>query len=312
MWLNPFFRNQKDGNSTYKLRSSSKTGHEFGLKLTLFLDYVEYIGLFAPNIGARILLHDPRVQPDIQAESVSVAAGEATFIAIKTEVVLRKGGKYDNCTYKWPKSLKLSEEFQKQWPTYTQESCLKMCLLNVLATKCECTDSFEYNFSTDETINQNSINYCRNTEQKESQCLNGVHAAFRNHSLSCDCPSACLTNEYLQTQSRSPWPSKSYGPYFASKMIKSDSNRVVHYMQDLLIRNDSEKAMQESFKENFVRLEIFYEALNFRKISETAAYDFSSLISDFGGNIGLWLGWSIFVLFELVEFVFHCLEAYMR
>ena len=83
-WLH-FFRYQED-NSTYKFRSSSKVGHEFGLKLTLFLDYAEYIGLFAPNSGARLLVHDPRVQPDIQTASFSVAAGETTFIAMRRQI----------------------------------------------------------------------------------------------------------------------------------------------------------------------------------------------------------------------------------
>ena len=294
------------------MRSSSKTGHEFGLKLTLFLDYAEYIGLFAPNVGARVLVHDPRVLPDLQSESFSVAAGETTFIAVKKEVVERKGGYYDNCTKTWPKSLKLSEETQKKWPVYTQESCLKVCLTNNLALECECTDSYETDYSTDSNINNNSWYYCRNTNRKESECRKGIYNAFRHHNLTCDCPPACYTSEFLLTQSRSPWPSKNYSPYFASKMLKSNSNRVVSYMRSLITTNNSEKAMQESFKENFVRLEIFYEALNFRKISESAAYDLSSLVSDFGGNIGLWLGWSIFALFELVEFTFHCFEAILH
>ena len=170
-----FFRYQED-NSTYKFRSSSKTGHEFGLKLTLFLDYAEYIGLFAPNAGARVLVHDPRVQPDIQAASFSVAAGETTFIAMKLEEVQRKGGKYNDCSEKWPKSLKLSEQAQKAWPTYTQESCLKFCLTNALATKCECTDIYDVDFSADETIRRNSLYYCRATNRRESECRNDVYA----------------------------------------------------------------------------------------------------------------------------------------
>ena len=73
--------------------------------------------------------------------------------------------------------------------------------------------------------------------------------------------------------------------------------------------NFSDDILQQSFEKNFARLEIYYEALNFEKISESAAYDLPSLVSDFGGSIGLWLGWSIFALFELLQFLFHCVEA---
>ena len=315
MYLNDLrtvtFRSQNP-DKPFKLRSSSKTGHEFGLKLTMFLDYAEYIGLFAPNTGARILVHDPRVKPDLQAESFSVSAGEATFIAVKMEVVDRKGGNYDNCSNVWPETLKLNQETMKKWPTYTQDACLRFCLINELSARCGCTDSYDSKFSTDAKINSGAEYYCEMTSRNDSECRNKVYQDFRSHTLACDCPPACHTVEYMFTTSRSPWPSRSYSPYFASKMLKSESYPVSSYMRELAImQNASDKSMQESFKENFVRLEIFYEQLNFRKISESAAYDFSALISDFGGNIGLWLGWSIFALFELIEFIFHCIRAFL-
>ena len=292
------------------LRHSSKTGHDFGLKLTMFLDYAEYIGLFAPNTGARVLVHNPRVKPDLQSETFSVSAGEATFIAVKMEVVERKGGKYDNCTTNWPESLKLNEETVKKWPTYTQDACMKFCLVNELAARCGCTDSYEYDFSTDKVINNGSRFYCEMTNKIDSRCLEDVHFDFRSHILACDCPAACHTVEYQIQTSRSPWPSKNFSPYFASRILKSESNRVLAYMKALTDQhNISDKSMEESFRENFVRLEIFYEVLNFRKISESAAYDMSALVSDFGGNIGLWLGWTILALFELIEFIFHCIRA---
>ncbi len=76
--------------------------------------------------------------------------------------------------------------------------------------------------------------------------------------------------------------------------------------------NFSDDILQQSFEKNFARLEIYYEALNFEKISESAAYDFASLVSDFGGSIGLWLGWSLFAVFELLQFLYCCLEALFR
>ena len=170
----------------------------------MFLDYAEYIGLFAPNTGARVLVHNPRVKPDLQSETFSVSAGEATFIAVKMEVVDRKGGKYDNCTTNWPESLKLNKETMKKWPTYTQDACLKFCLINELAARCVCTDTYEYDFSTDWEINRGSLFYCDMTNRTHAKCLEQVHQDFRSHNLNCDCPSACNTVEYQTKTSRSP------------------------------------------------------------------------------------------------------------
>ena len=61
--------------------NSSKTGNKYGLKLTLFLDTEEYIGLLAPNAAARVLVHDSRIKPNMLSESSVVAPGETTFLS---------------------------------------------------------------------------------------------------------------------------------------------------------------------------------------------------------------------------------------
>uniref|UniRef100_A0A914S6J8 Uncharacterized protein n=1 Tax=Parascaris equorum TaxID=6256 RepID=A0A914S6J8_PAREQ len=44
---------------------------------------------------------------------------------------------------------------------------------------------------------------------------------------------------------------------------------------------------------NTAYIEIYYEQLNFESLKETAGYSIVNLFSDFGGNIGLWIGFSI-------------------
>ena len=60
---------------------------------------------------------------------------------------------------------------------------------------------------------------------------------------------------------------------------------------------------------NFARIEIYFEALNFQRLWETAAYDITAFLSDFGGNIGLWLGWSVLAVFEVFQFCYECSSA---
>ena len=301
------FRNQYNDegqrNEDFReLRNSSRTGIEFGLKLTLFLDYVEYIGLLAPNAGARILVHDPRVLPDLQSESFPISAGEATFLAVKMEVVNRMGSPYGDCAKQWPDSLELDETFKKKWPKYTQESCIKKCLSIAIMKKCQCLDTYDSAW----------VGQCKWHDHGTSMCRKEIYTAFKNRSLTCSCPPSCYTIEYKIDQSRSSWPTKQYSPYFASKMLESESKKVVRYMNALINASRSAEEINKDIRENFVRVEVFYEALNFQLISENAEYDIWDVLTDFGGNSGLWLGWSIFALFELLEFFVRCLEAFVR
>ena len=107
--------------------------------------------------------------------------------------------------------------------------------------------------------------------------------------------------------SRSAWPSSAYSSYLASKLVKTRSRRVQSFFIEQI--NDTDKEIQQIIKENFVRLEISFNSLQFRKVTEEPSYTLTDLVSDFGGNISLWLGWSIFAIFELMIFVMHTLEA---
>ena len=51
--------------------SSTKTGFNSGLKLTLFVDKDEYIGIFGQNSGARLTISNPRDFPPISTKDGS-------------------------------------------------------------------------------------------------------------------------------------------------------------------------------------------------------------------------------------------------
>ena len=66
------------------IRSSAKTGQEYGLKLTLFFDVEEYIGLLGQNAGGRVLVFDPETEGHVRSQSSAVGAGTITFISIRS------------------------------------------------------------------------------------------------------------------------------------------------------------------------------------------------------------------------------------
>ena len=217
------------------VRKTSKTGQEFGLKLTLFLDAEEYMGLFAQSTGAKVLINDPMVSGQVKTEGLSVASGEATFIGVRLDQVERQGGKYSNCTDKWPESLQLNEKFKKEWPRYSRERCLEICLTNQMALQCGCIDTFESDISANTEITNASSMFCEMTNEVQSQCKQAVYLDYSEGEVKCDCPQACLTLSYAQTRSTSPWPSQSYAPFVAAKLITSKSPRVREYLQFVTI-----------------------------------------------------------------------------
>ena len=281
--------------------------------MTLFVDVEEYIGLLSPNAGARVALHEPGVTPFMKTESMAVATGEATFLAISKQQISRMGGKYGKCAKEWPKELKLKESITKS--NYSTERCLKYCMLNYLLTECGCIDSYDFRFTTDEVLleklENGTFQQCSPTDKDTRNCRNDVYLKFANDTFNCPCKVPCDTHDFLSKTSRSEWPSPSYSSYLVSQLVKAKIPRVQAYLTRLSTSNDKPKRtrIHESIQKNFVRLEIFYQTSTCQVVQEAATYGHMDLLSEFGGSISLWLGWSIFALLELLVFLLHCLEA---
>ncbi|KAJ7355008.1 amiloride-sensitive sodium channel [Desmophyllum pertusum] len=53
--------------------------------------------------------------------------------------------------------------------------------------------------------------------------------------------------------------------------------------------------------DNLAQLKIFYEQLNYEKVSERISYEGVNLVADIGGQLGLWIGISVLTCCEFLE-----------
>ncbi|XP_064605970.1 amiloride-sensitive sodium channel subunit beta-like [Liolophura sinensis] len=74
--------------------------------------------------------------------------------------------------------------------------------------------------------------------------------------------------------------------------------------------------MNETKQRNFVKVNVFYRDLNYETIQEGSDYPDSSFFSDLGGAIGLWVGFSVLGLLEVLQFLleicYGCLKRIKR
>lgn len=50
-----------------------------------------------------------------------------------------------------------------------------------------------------------------------------------------------------------------------------------------------------------MKLNIFYEELNYETITEERSYELANFVSDLGGSLGLWIGMSVLSFAEVLE-----------
>ncbi|XP_065179498.1 acid-sensing ion channel 4-A-like [Sycon ciliatum] len=61
------------------------------------------------------------------------------------------------------------------------------------------------------------------------------------------------------------------------------------------------------FRDQYARVEVFYEELNFENIVQKPAYEPENLLADMGGQLGLWLGFSVLAILEIIEYLIYML-----
>ena len=103
----------------------------------------------------------------------------------------------------------------------------------------------------------------------------------------CICGTPCNVTKYSLSTSQLRLPSTYGSPFYEEKYTRSS----------------------EYIKNNFVKLNIFFEALNYESVEQKAAYEFSGLLGDIGGNMGLFIGASLLTIIELLDFTFEVLKG---
>ena len=123
----------------------------------------------------------------------------------------------------------------------------------------------------------------------------------------CDCNSPCSEKQLQSQTSSAVWPSLTYTPHFVSLMKKSASSKVEMFVKDILreLKSDdnSKEILHEKVRNNFAKIEINLETMVYNRIEETSKYNWSTLFGTIGGNLGLWLGWSILSLLEFFQWM---------
>ena len=123
----------------------------------------------------------------------------------------------------------------------------------------------------------------------------------------CGCYPPCLEVSYDVTYSLSKWPAES----FDGEEAYVDIFRTERYPERFEGKEDAEKAAlygeffdpsnRRVAMRNFARLNVYVADSNVLKTEETADYTESQLLSDIGGQLGLWVGISVITLAEVLE-----------
>ena len=206
-------------------------------------------------------------------------------------------------------------------------ACQKMCLQHHIIDKCGCGDvglPMLPRF-------KGKVPLCRNDEDMPNECMfnatqkcldtllalnsrikcaRSTKASLTKNTTaleSCYCFPPCDEFTYDVSYSLSKWPASGYegdAAYFdVFGIVKFNDRFNTSKLQDkfkLMTEYFNVNDREETMK-NFARLNVYIADSNVVKTQESEDYTRNQLVSDIGGQLGLWVGISLITLTEVLE-----------
>ncbi|XP_006636282.1 acid-sensing ion channel 4-A [Lepisosteus oculatus] len=175
----------------------------------------------------------------------------------------------------WGNCRSATENMIPGYDTYSISACRLKCESIQVIKECKCR---MMHMPGDAAI-------C--TPEKIS-CVDTALAVFqKNSDDTCLCETPCNLTRYGKELSMVKIPSKGSARYLSKKYNKTE----------------------EYIRDNFLVLDIFFEALNYETIEQKKAYDVAGLLGDIGGQMGLFIGASILTILEILDYIYEVMKS---
>ncbi|XP_006003111.1 amiloride-sensitive sodium channel subunit gamma [Latimeria chalumnae] len=258
---------------------TSTEASEFGLNVILYIDHKDYNPFLVTSTGAKVVIHDQNEHPFIEDMGLEVETATETSIGLQLTESHRLSSPYSNCTEDGS-DVPMQNLYNT---TYSFQMCLYSCFQKEMVQSCGCAH-YEYPLPVD-------TEYCDYKKYPGwIYCYYKLRGKFAQEQLECQqvCKEACNSKEWALTKSLAHWPS-----------LASED-----WILRALNLQGSLKGNKGLSKNDLVNLGIFYKDLNLRSISESPANNIVTLLSNFGGQLGLWLSCSVVCVLEIIEVFF--------
>ncbi|XP_053559065.1 acid-sensing ion channel 5 [Bombina bombina] len=218
------------------------------------------------DAGITFVIHSPAEPPRFDGLGLHSPVGMHSHAAIRYFKTITQEYPWGECD----PNLKLS-----YYDLYSTYGCLQECKSNYIQNKCECLPFLLPGNGKECDIQ--ALYTCvtpalHNIERYET-CTVGTYNST--------CPIPCEDTDYPATISYSTFPSDKAAEFLSVKLNKSAA-----YMRN-----------------NLVYIDIKYNELNYKITKQQKALTASELLSDIGGQLGLFCGASMITIIEILEYM---------
>ena len=272
------------------LKHSNLAGFSYGLQIDFYVNFYEELAFFNSIMGGKgaVLRMDNHSHVAKHVfDGCVVMAGAATSVALKREIKSILPWPYSDCVIDRGKDsvsdTYLFNQIKNSPYDYTQQFCIQQCMQQLLNERCNC------GFAPFATILFPKACIATN----ETECaLWTYHNVYDKNDYSTkvclpQCPLECNSTQIIYSTTSYELLGDGYVDY-----IRPNANLSADFVSMSI---DTLTA-----KQSMVRVYVYYDSLSYEQSDEAPQIDIVSLIANIGGNLGLFLGVSMFSVCELV------------
>eukprot|EP00112_Aurelia_sp_Birch-Aquarium-sp1_P022193 Seg6164.1 transcript_id=Seg6164.1/GoldUCD/mRNA.D3Y31 product="Acid-sensing ion channel 1" protein_id=Seg6164.1/GoldUCD/D3Y31 len=288
---NPLAGNCYTFNSRNRVQKQADTGA--GLSIALNINQDEYSLGFSwrfSSAGARVAIHHPD-EPASDTKALLLAPGTFTDIKIAKKIQIRQPDPYpDNCV-----KMKTMEKMFGIPIRYTTELCQLHCYLENQNKHCGyVTPLLEATLNgifRDLSI-KTKFKFKVATNVSQVACLHEFDDLYYKGRFKCRCFPPCHEEQFQLTATHSTWPTKNEAP-------KVLADLKLAYARSKYFKNWT----VEDLYRNVMAMDIYFKDFSVETIEQKPAYSWDDFASDLGGQLGLWIGASVFSACEFGCFI---------
>ncbi|XP_075770595.1 acid-sensing ion channel 4 [Pelodiscus sinensis] len=257
-------------------RTARQRGAGHGLELMLDIQQEEYLPIWRETnetsfeAGIRVQIHSQEEPPYIHQLGFGVSPGFQTFVSCQEQRLTYLPQPWGNCRASVP-----GEQILPGYEGYSIAACRLQCEREAVVSTCHCR--MVHMPGNESLCSPNVYIECADRT---------LDAAVEDSQELCSCPTPCNLTRYGKEISMVRIPNKSSARYLARKYQRNETY----------------------IRENFLVLDIFFEALSYEAIEQKKAYELAGLLGDIGGQMGLFIGASILTVLEILDYVYEVLR----
>ena len=306
------FNNGRNSNGeNYSVYNITNSGISYGLQLLLFLGNQLDIPEFVQSSGVHVIVHNRSVSPN-SFEGIDISNGEQTNIIVSRIFENKLENPYNDCKLNLnsPDAFHsdIFRAFFKLRKYYSQENCFDACLQEEINSKCNCfSPQFPRIYNLKPCKTQTELDCLKNV-------LNNAITQGLYNKCSPYCPQECNSIIYSLSTSHSFFPNPKFSDFLTSHpAIQAKFRNSKNFLNNTsLVENNSIYIDKDEFGKSVAMININYQDLKYTMISQIPNMSFEDLLSNLGGQLGLFIGISFLSFVEifdaLVQIIFILLD----